>query len=141
MQLSDFKAAIGISRADVENWLPKLDLSTEYAPTVPGVPREFTRENVLELGIIAAMRKTGCSSLLTAAAYARMVIRGYRNGDLREWVAFPAGDFTKGTGTNSPADLDFAALAEASPNRAVSLIHLGKIVATVENLFAETGDH
>lgn len=139
MYVRDFADKIGASRTDVENWRDRVHLWTEYEPTTPGVAQNYSRENVLEMAVIAAMKKAGCP-LRSASAYAGMVIRGHRNGDLRKWLVFPAGDFAQGTGTNDPARVDFADLAGKSPQRAVSLIHVGAIVETVDKLFAEKGE-
>ncbi len=137
MLISEFANAIGVSRADVENWIYRLELSTDYAETTPGKARNYSRANVLELAFLAAMIKTGWPPR-KAVGIVRDVLQD--SWSIAAWLGWPAGKFDEATGASSLEALNVARLAKQSPYAAVSLIHVEKIVATVDALFAEKGE-
>lgn len=140
MILQDFGDTLGVSRVNADNWQTRLDLSTEYAPTIRGVPRQYSRENVIELAVIAAFTKAGCPAR-RAAAYAAAVLRQDRGRQLKKWLIVLAGEFQHGRSTNDPSEVSLIEMAAMSPNQVVTLIHVGAIVATVDRLFAEKGSN
>ncbi|SFO91207.1 MerR family transcriptional regulator [Tranquillimonas alkanivorans] len=136
MKMDEFKDTIGASRREIENWLNRVDpfLST-FEPTRRGIPREYTKENVIELAFIAAFIRAGLE-LQSASAYARTMLRHYRNKEVRAWVAFPAGDAASSKATDDISGTDFAALAARSDRSAVTVIHVSAVFEKIERLFA-----
>jgi len=137
MILVAFQDKIGISRTDAENWLSRLPLSTEYAPTVRGVPRDYSRENVLELAFLAAMIRTGWPPR-KAVRIVRELLQD--TWGMAAWLGWPAGNIEAAAGASSLEALRADDLAAHSPYRAVSMIHLAVILKTVDALFAEKGE-
>lgn len=136
MQMTNFLDAIGASRRDVENWTSRLDLSTEFAGTRAGAARQYSKENVVELAMISALTRSGCP-LRSAAAYTAMVLRNYRSDTLRDWIVFPAQEFTSGISTNEPKEVDILALAQKSAVGSVTSIHVKSIIQKIDELFNE----
>jgi len=136
MILVDFQEKIGISRSDAENWLARLDLSTAYAPTVRGIPRNYSRENVLELAFLAALIKTGWPPRRAVGVVRDVLADTW--GPV--WLAWPAGRFEEPMGASHIEALGVEGLAKQSPHRAISAIHIGDIRATVDRLFSEKGE-
>lgn len=89
--------AIGTADHDMENWIGRVEFSTEIRSTRRGRARLYDRRNALELGFVAAMVRGG-ATLSAAAAYAQSLLRATDNGSCRNWLAFPAGDPTKAQG-------------------------------------------
>jgi hypothetical protein len=56
---ADLQAITGASGDNIESWIARLSLSTEYEATVQGKARKFSRDNALELGVIASLVKQG----------------------------------------------------------------------------------
>lgn len=78
-------------------------------------PASTSRENVLEIAVIAAMKKAGCNALQRAAAYAAMVVRHDRGGVLKQWLVVPAGDVTQGTGIVGHGGVDVGRAGRGVP--------------------------
>jgi hypothetical protein len=126
---------VGADVNNIDNWIGRLELSTKFEPSRRGRERQFTRENTIELAIVAALVQAGLKPQ-SAAAYADMGLRNLRHGGQREWLIFPAGDATKAFGSDQP---DPAALAKKFGAVALSFVHVGEIVRRVEELFSAEG--
>lgn len=139
MQLIDFQDKIGASRRDIENWQARIPgmggFTTTFEATRRGVPRDYSKENVIELAFIAAFVRVGCE-LSKARAFSGGLIRQLRTGHLRDWLVIPAPDFASATGTADIAGTDFAEVARGSDCSAVTVIHAAGIVGKINDMFA-----
>lgn len=124
-------SAIPASVRDIENWIARLELSTQYDSPERGKPRLLSRRNALELGFIAGLVRGGATPA-RAAIFAKSFLRMGR--DVREWFVFPAGDLTRGDGSDQP-DLD--KLSQEYGAVTLSFIRLGEIVRNVDELLEQ----
>jgi hypothetical protein len=140
--LAEIQPVVGAKSTTIDNWIVRLKknelLATEYAPSVQGRERVFTRANTLELAIIGAFVRSGVAPK-KAAVYGAHVIRSVnypygQDPSRREWIVFAAGDIRKTIGTDNP-DLD--ALAKKFSADALSLVRVGEIIRRVDTLFAD----
>lgn len=137
MQLNDFAEEFGLARADAENWLARVELRTDYQPTARGRSREFSRENVVELAMIASLVAVGFRPS-KAVVWAEIVVDEYRNRrSAPEFLAFPAQKFERCISGDEVSPDQLAELAALSPFRAAILINSGDVVRRVESLFTE----
>lgn len=141
MQLIDFIETIGASRRDVENWQARIPtmgrFATLYAPTRRGLPRNYSKENVIELAFIAAFVRLGCD-LGKANAFAGGLMRQYQTGKIRAWLVFPAPDYDSAISTDAPSNSEkIAAMSRIST---VVNIHVAEIVRKVDELFDAHGE-
>ncbi|WEF24635.1 hypothetical protein [Paracoccus sp. S3-43] len=137
--ITDFSEKLGISRHDADNWRKRVGLLTEYKPTVAGRAQEYSRDNVLELAGTAAFVRSGMPPK-SAIALANALIRSSKVGDVRDWVVFPAGDFSTGVATNDPTTETLKDMAAKSTTGAVVAIPQRQIVDRVDALFRELGE-
>ena len=96
----------------------------------------FSRLDTIQLIAMAAFVTAGATPR-RAQPLAAAIVRHVRGtAPLREWMVFPAGAFTKGTAiaTNEP---NLAALNTEFGNVPLSLVPIGAIVRTVDQLYAE----
>jgi MerR HTH family regulatory protein len=59
LKAADIQAITGVHEDKLESWIDRLSLSTQYETTVAGRARRFSRDNALELGVIATLVKQG----------------------------------------------------------------------------------
>lgn len=134
MRLSKFKDEFGIQRAEVENWISRETLRTKYAETRPGSAREFSRANVFELAVVAALVRAGCRPS-TAIAFTEPLIDDFGTGNLKRWLIFPLGTFDKCQSCTSFDEATLYRLASSKTSRGVIVIDVGGIAIGVEELF------
>ena len=143
--LNEILPTIGAPASSIENWLmpDRLRLYTSFEGTTRGRARLFSRNNTLELALIAAFIKAGAAAS-GAAAMAEAVLRAETNAaalgrpknyDVREWWVFAAGDMTKGS------ELSTINLKKLQPRLkpawppVLTIVHVGEIVRRVDKLF------
>lgn len=139
MYVDQVVKAISASQRDIENWIGRLELSTQFMAPGRGRPRVFSRENAIELGFIAALVRAGVDPS-KAVAYARSMLSYLRYDNLREWLVFRAGDVSRAIATDTPdftTLLDRLASDEAAPT--YSFVHMGEIVRRVDQAI-QAGD-
>jgi hypothetical protein len=68
----DLQAITGASGDNIETWLARLSLHTQYEQTVPGKARKFSRDNALEIGLIASLVKAGMKPAEAAKVAAKL---------------------------------------------------------------------
>jgi hypothetical protein len=126
---------VDASQRDIENWVSRLKLSTEFHETVRGRARLYSRANTLELAYIAALVRGG-AELSKAAVFAAGFVRHAQGNDwkksLREWFVFPSGDLRRGIGSNN---VDIAAIQKEFGSVTLTLINVGELVRRVNSLF------
>lgn len=126
---------IGASSRDIENWLSRGELSTNFKPTTQGKARMMSRANALELAFLSAFVKCGVK-FATAVAYAAMYVRHDRAGRVREWIYFdPTLGAEHALGTDSLTVSDLKDLAGKSIPPAVIVIQAGEIVRRIDKFF------
>lgn len=137
MRSTDFAEKIGTTKADIENWRsrPNIQLRTHYAETVAGSARKYSLDNIIELAVMAALVNIGCRPS-SAAAYADMSIRNRNSQQVKEWLVFAAGDFSKGKGTNQLDVATIEEVANGTPSKSAALVHLGEIIRSVETMYS-----
>lgn len=136
--ITDFSDKIGVSRHDADNWRKRVGLLTSYKPTVAGRAQEYSRDNVLELAATAAFVKSGMPPK-SAIAYANALIRSSKVSCVRDWLVFPAGDFSAAIATNEPTAELLHEMAAKSATGSVVAIPQRQIVDRVDALFQASG--
>jgi len=132
--MNELLAIIPATRRDVENWLERMELRTEYEKTVRGRPRNFTKENAIELAALANFVQVRISPS-AAAALAHMVVRNARVGKVREW--FIGNSSGGGIAVDSLGDDRFRQAGQDNNDLAFTVVNMGEIVRRVDALFAE----
>jgi hypothetical protein len=69
---ADLQAITGASGDNLESWIARLSLSTAYEETVAGRARKFSKDNAMELGVIAALVKQGMKPAAAAEIAANL---------------------------------------------------------------------
>src|SRR5262245_47100852 len=69
---ADLQAITGASGDNIESWIARLSLTTQYEPTVQGKARKFSRDNAVELGVIANLVKQGMKPAAAAEIAAQL---------------------------------------------------------------------
>ncbi|GEO16001.1 hypothetical protein [Microvirga aerophila] len=133
---AEILTVVRASQRDIENWIARLDLSTEFKETVRGRARLFSRENALELAFIATFVRGGASPS-KAAVYAAHFTSDARRLDwertMRRWFIFPSGDLTHGRGSNAVGDL--SDLEEDLGTETLTTVNVWKIIKRVNALY------
>lgn len=62
----------GASQRNIENWMARLSLSTEYEATVQGRARGFSRENAVELALMRQLIEGGMRPAAAAECLAKL---------------------------------------------------------------------
>jgi hypothetical protein len=127
---------VGASSHDIENWIGTLELFSKFQPTVRGRARLYSRDNVLELALLAAFVKAGVRPSL-AAAHAAQQLRSVRHSGrvVREWTAFAVGNPDKAIGVQQLDDEVIKSLLKDGRAAAVSILAIGEIKRRVDALF------
>ncbi len=138
MQMSDFLDVFDLRRADVQNWIarPTVQLHTEYADTVAGAAREFSRQNVIELATIGALVSAGAKPS-DAAMWSEVGVDAYRNPHSTpvRFMIFPANRFDM-METCTKLDGDhLTKLISSTHKGAVVIIDVGSIIDRANDLF------
>lgn len=63
---ADLQAITGASGDNIESWIARLSLTTQYEPTMQGKARKFSKDNALELGLIGKLVKQGMKPVAAA---------------------------------------------------------------------------
>lgn len=132
----DLVPVINATAYDVDNWVDRLEMVTEFRPTGRGRARVFDRWNARELGLLSGFVRAGMKPS-EAVAYNRGLIQTLRNRrPVVEWLAFPAGDPSSSRGFAEPPTLD--RLAELYPGAiGFAIIRPAEIIRRVDALFEE----
>ena len=133
-QIEPLLMKLGSNVSDASNWIARLDdFSARLKKTIGGTPRRFTRENAIELLLIAATVKAGAAPLV-AASYAKSAMTRFKSTGKPsgEWLVFRCGNFTSSTDANDP---DMRALTKKSGRVPLSLVPFGEIIRMVDDLF------
>ena len=138
MRMSKFVEEFALSKADVENWISRLPMRTEFAPTIAGRFREFGKANVLELALVGAFVSAGMRPA-SAVAWAEPVLDDYRSGSVQRWFVAPAGSFDKGSFVPDLEAVDLDGLSKLYPSRAIVVFNILDIVERVDALFRSEG--
>lgn len=133
-------ATIGASRRDLENWLRRIELSTEFEPTSPGRERLFSRSNALELAFIAALVKAGAPPRRASALSVFFLdLMRSEPEQFPKWFAFPAGNPDWAFVIEEPDQKAFDGLRASAKERnapaVFAFVHLGDIVEKVDRVF------
>jgi hypothetical protein len=128
--------ATGVSVRDVENWLGRLTLVTAYHQPTLGQPRIFSRENAVELAMIAALVASGMSPA-KAAPIAGLIVRQTQNrfDRVSDWLIFSPQDPSRFVTSDAP---DVNGLHKKVGGDAIVCLRAGDIVARVLKLFENT---
>jgi hypothetical protein len=133
---AEILTVVRASQRDIENWIARLDLSTEFEETVRGRARLFSRENALELAFIAALVRGGAIPS-KAAVYAAHFTSDARRFDwertTKRWFIFASGNLTRARGSNAVSDL--SALEEDLGTETLTTINVWKIIERVNALY------
>ena len=72
--MAELSGLAGTPEQDIHNWLKRLDLATDYGKTKTGPARvgRFTRQNALEISLIARLVETGMTPSAAAARVHRL---------------------------------------------------------------------
>src|SRR5687768_7355213 len=95
--LSSVLDITGASQRDIENWIGRLQLATKFQQVGRGRQRFYSRANVLELSLVAALVASNIPPAV-AAAYAESFLRRLQDrnfGELCKWLVVPCGDPTQ----------------------------------------------
>lgn len=135
--ITEIEAATGASKIDIDNWIRRQALATEYTSPPRGLSREYSYENALELGFMGALVAGGVKPS-RAAPYVASLLRNVQAGRPREFLVFRGADPTTAVATDEikPATLDQLGPAGDAPG-VITLIELGKIIRRVERAFEE----
>src|SRR5665213_686073 len=76
----------GASARDIDNWLNRFELKSKFAASAQGRARVFSRENVIELAVIAELVRHGAAPRV-AVLFAASVLRSKFGGG-REYLMF-----------------------------------------------------
>jgi hypothetical protein len=82
---NELLAVTGATQRQVENWLGRLPLVTQYEPTVQGRARGFSKDNVMEIGLIDRLVKGGMKPA-AAAECAAELFKAIRGRKPHGWV-------------------------------------------------------
>jgi len=136
--MSDFVDVFGLNSVQIENWLSRLDLRTDYEPTVKGRARQFSRANVIELAAIGAFVSVGISPREAVARAEIVVDDSKRPRDKSpRYIVAPADDDCRSWQTD---ELDCSRIEEMlseTPSRGVVIVETGKIADRVDALFEQ----
>lgn len=132
MQMKSFLREFNLSRTDVENWLRRVPLRTNYAHVIPPKPREFSRLNVLELAMIGRTVDRRFRPD-TGAALAEVVIDQYRVRKLKRWM-FVADNGSGGSSDYLDPDL-ITEICAKSESKSVVIFDVKDIADRVDSLF------
>lgn len=132
---ADLISVIPATNRDLENWVSRLDLATDYHQPDRGRPRIFSRLNAIELGMIAAFVRGGATPS-SALAFARSFVEDAKVGRLhkrRRWFVFPAADLGRGIETDNfdPDSEDIKSLNAAT----LSIVDVRMLIDRIEALF------
>ncbi|MET4214382.1 hypothetical protein [Bradyrhizobium sp. LA2.1] len=132
---ADLISVIPATSRDLENWVSRLDLETDYHQPERGRPRMFSRNNAFELGMIACLVRGGASPS-SALAFTRAFVQDAKRRRLdawRRWFVFPAGNLQRGINTNKfdPESEDIKSLDSTT----LSLVDVRKLIDGIETLF------
>jgi hypothetical protein len=134
--IADILPVVNASAKDIENWISRLDLSTEYEETVRGRARRYSRVNTLELAFIAALVRGGAAPS-KAAAYARTFVHGAQHWSwqksIKQWLIFTAGDLNRGIGSDTMSNL--LAYEEELGSETLTTVNVWKIIKRVNALY------
>lgn len=123
----------------MENAIRRLELRTDYEPTVRGRARQLTRRNAYELAALNALVKAGVKpSWAIAVANDIFVFEAYaRHGrSLPEFLAFPHGDHGRITPFAELTPDTLKELREAAPQSSgFSIVATGDLKRRVDALF------
>lgn len=90
VRMKDIADEFDLPRTDVENWIARGLMRTNYAATVRGRSREFTKENVLELAATRAFVSVGCN-VSDAVLLAEIIVDNWRGRKAqKKWLVAPA---------------------------------------------------
>jgi hypothetical protein len=91
---ADLQAITGASGDNLESWIARLSLSTAYEETVAGRARKFSRDNAVELGVIANLVKQG-QKPAAAAEIAADLLKHLKTKKPKGWLTifFDSGHF------------------------------------------------
>ncbi len=108
LMLADVEAITGASVLDLENWRNRLPLVTEFEATVAGRARRFSRENVTELSVIAALVKQGMKPAAAAEVAANLFELMKTKKPKGFLTVFPDGTYTISDKPPGPAIMKYA---------------------------------
>src|SRR5215217_9689697 len=131
LTLAEILPVIEADRFDVENWLARGLLTSDYERTVRGRARRYSKVNVLELALVSSLSSDRRIPLKTAAEIAEKVIGFHAAGNLPNIIIIR--DF-------DPDKVSFAedrtAVIEAMFGaKRVTFLDLARIAQEVEELF------
>jgi hypothetical protein len=116
----------GASQRDVENWMVRLPLVTKYEQTVQGRARGFSKENVMELGLIDRLVNGNKMKPADAAACVAKLFKEIK-------AKKPHGFATFFTGGNFPLDY---IVSDKPPSATLLASVEGAVVVNVAKLEA-----
>lgn len=134
---AELSPLIGATPRDIDNWITRLELATGYEAPGRGVPRRFSKWNAFELGMIAALTRGGAlpsESVAIARRFVQDAKRGWRGTAFRRWLVFRSNDCSRGVHTDQ---FDASQLIAELGAITVSVVHVRKLVDTIEQLFLD----
>jgi hypothetical protein len=134
--LSAVAVLTGASPRVIENWVGRLELRTHYQETIRGRARLYSRENALELALIAAFAAAGVPPS-TAVAYAESHVRDVRSPygrRLPRWVLFAGRDPRYAKGVKS-IDAALASMDVTGRPPVYAAIDVEEILRRVDEAF------
>ena len=135
---AEISGPLGLDRRSVENWLARVDLHTDYEPSRQGVARRFSRDNAVELAMVAALSSIGLE-VSRAATYAGALLRHrFQDGGAHEYLTFTSLDGSQAVASNRapPLGATIRDLPEGDAI-AVRVIGQGEILRRVARLYDE----
>ncbi|HEX2492670.1 MAG TPA: MerR family transcriptional regulator, partial [Steroidobacter sp.] len=84
---AELSAVSGATTRDIENWMVRLPLRTKFKRTVQGRARDFTRDNAVEIAMVAALVRSGFTPA-AAAERVSVLLKMWERGEAVGWTLF-----------------------------------------------------
>jgi len=126
----------GAAWKDLRNWIDRLTFATKLAKTRQGVPREFSRDNTIEISLIARLVRSGISPTV-ASDRVRLLFDHWEHDQPLGWVLFVCGDEPTAIDVvclDKPPNAKALALL-AEQGRVFVIIHAADLVDRVDTYF------
>jgi hypothetical protein len=131
----------GAAPKDIVNWIERLKFATKLANTSQGIARQFSRDNTVEISLIARLVRAGIPPAL-ASERVQLLFEQWEHELPLRWVLFVCGD--------KPSAIDVVCLDEPPNAKALDaldeqesvyvLINTARLVDRVDAYFDGDGE-
>ncbi len=143
VSLSEVATAVGCDYNFINNAIRREAIRSRLRPTIPGVPRDFTRDNALEIGFAAAYAKAGIRQSDGDFSSAYSLLHQHKRGLLPQILIYSpdAGRSTFASDSSGTLGYFLSLLApDGEQARNLVVVNLGEIIRRVDELFAVARD-